>query len=324
MRVLVTGGAGYIGSHVCKFLSGRGLTPVTFDSTAACRRHVVRWGPLVAGDLQDTGALIEAMRAHHITAVIHLAALAFVGQSFQRPDLYYENNVVGSLSLLRAMRSAEVSQLVFSSTAATYGVPQQLPLSEAHPQLPVSPYGASKLMVERILQDYAAAFSLSSVALRFFNAAGCDPDGELGEDHDPETHLIPLALAAAASQGAPVTVFGNDYPTPDGTCVRDYVHVTDLARAHLAALHHLKAGAHGALAYNLGNDQGFSVYEVLGAVARATGHAVPHHLGPRRPGDPAALVADSRRARRELGWEPQHSSLQDIVATAWRWQQRQS
>lgn len=324
MKVLVTGGAGYIGSHTCKRLSQNGFTPVVFDSLVYGHREAVRWGPFVQGNLHDTGELMAVMREHSIGAVVHFAAFAFVGESMQRPDIYYDNNVVGTLSLLQAMRSVGVSQLVFSSTAATYGVPQQSPIPETHPQLPVNPYGASKLMVERILQDYAAAFKLASVALRYFNAAGADAQGELGEDHTPETHLIPLALAAAQQKAEPLTVFGDDYPTPDGTCVRDYVHVTDLAQAHVAALRHMHTGAQGAMAYNLGNGQGFSVREVLAAAEQVTGRPVPHRMGPRRAGDPPVLVADSRKARQELQWEPQHASLHEIVATAWRWHQRQA
>ena len=322
MKVLVTGGAGYIGSHTCKQLGLNGFTPVTFDSLIYGHREAVRWGPFIHGNLHDTAELVAVMREQQIVAVVHFAAFAFVGESMQRPDIYYENNVSGTLSLLQAMRSTGVQQLVFSSTAATYGVPQQSPIPETHSQAPVNPYGATKLMVERILQDYAAAFSLASVALRYFNAAGADPEGELGEDHTPETHLIPLALAALRGNADPLTVFGTDYPTPDGTCVRDYVHVTDLAQAHVAALRHMQSGAHGAMAYNLGNGHGFSVHEVLKTVAEVTGQSVPHRVGPRRAGDPAVLVADSRKARHELQWEPKHASLAEIIATAWRWHQR--
>lgn len=320
MNVLVTGGAGYIGSHTCKELARHGYTPVSYDSLKYGHRQAVRWGPLIEDDIAATAKLHQVIVEHQIGAVIHFAALTSVAESMRRPNIYYQNNVAGTLSLLEAMQRAGVTQLVFSSSAATYGTPQTKLLAEDHPQAPVNPYGATKWMVERILQDYACAKDLSSVSLRYFNAAGADPDGELGEEHAPETHLIPLALAALQDGATPLTIFGDDYPTNDGTCVRDYVHVTDLAQAHVAALHHLQSAAEGgALAYNLGNGHGFSVKQVLDMVQHTTGRRVPYEVGPRRAGDPAVLVADSRKAQNELGWRPRHASLEHIVATAWRW-----
>jgi UDP-arabinose 4-epimerase len=319
--ILVTGGAGYIGSHVCKALAQAGYVPVTFDNLVFGHPWAVRWGPLVEGDILDRAALDKAFREFKPAAVMHFAAFAYVGESVTNPGKYYRNNVAGSLTLLEAMRDASCTQIVFSSTCATYGVPETTPLTESHPQRPVNPYGSSKLMVERMLSDFGNAHSLRSITLRYFNAAGADPVAEIGEAHDPETHLIPLAMDAAAGIRPDVTIFGDDYPTSDGTCIRDYIHVTDLARAHLLALEALDAG-HPDAAFNLGNGRGFSVKEVIDTVRRVTGRDAVVKVGPRRAGDPARLVADSARIRSELGWQPLFPELSAIVETAWRWHQQ--
>jgi UDP-glucose-4-epimerase GalE len=320
--VLVTGGAGYIGSHAAKALSRAGYLPVTLDNLSRGHATAVRWGPFVQAGLLDAAALDAVFAEHRPVAVMHFAALSTVGESVADPGLYYSNNVAGTLGLLEAMRRAGCGRIVFSSTCATYGLPETLPITEATPQAPVNPYGASKLMVERILADAGAAYGLEHVALRYFNAAGADPEGEAGEAHDPETHLIPLALAAAAGQGAELAVFGDDYPTPDGTCIRDYIHVTDLARAHLLALERLRAGA-PSRAYNLGNGRGFSVRAVIAAAAAVTGRPVPHRFAPRRPGDPPVLVADAALAAAELGWTPERAALETQIADAWAWMRAQ-
>jgi UDP-arabinose 4-epimerase len=316
--VLVTGGAGYIGSHTCKALHRAGYTPVTYDDL--CRGHAgaVRWGPLEVGALQDAGRLHEVLAAHRPAAVLHFAALAYVGESMAEPGRYYDNNVGGTVALLEAMRHAGIEQLVFSSTCATFGVPSGGAIDDDHPQDPINPYGASKLMVERILRDYGTIHGLRSVSLRYFNAAGADPDGELGERHDPETHLLPLALAAAAGDRDAVEIYGDDYPTLDGSCVRDYVHVSDLADAHVRALAHLQAGG-ASTACNLGTGAGSSVIEVIEQVQATTGRPVPVRRSPRRPGDPPTLVAAVDRATSLLGWVPTRSSLATIVDDAWRW-----
>ncbi len=319
--VLVTGGAGYIGSHACKALAAAGFLPVSFDNLVSGHRSAVRWGPFVHGDVLDRAALDAAIKAWHPVAVMHFAAFSYVGESVTDPGKYYRNNVVGSLTLLQALMARGVDKLVFSSTCATYGVPLALPLVETHPQNPINPYGASKLMVERMLRDFDGAHGLRSISLRYFNAAGADPACETGEVHDPETHLIPLVLDAAAGMRPAITIFGDDYPTPDGTCIRDYIHVTDLAQAHVQALQALDAGA-GTTAYNLGNGKGFSVREVIDVAREVTGRPVPVVMGPQRAGDPPELVGDAGRARAELGWAPQHDSLQEIVRTAWMWHQR--
>jgi UDP-arabinose 4-epimerase len=319
--VLVTGGAGYIGSHACQALAAAGYLPVTFDNLVHGHRWAVRWGPLVEGDITDRAALDAAFGQFKPAAVMHFAAFAYVGESVLQPGKYYRNNVGGSLTLLEAMRDWRIDQLVFSSSCATYGVPQAVPIAESHPQHPVNPYGASKLMVEQMLRDFAVAHRLRSMVLRYFNAAGAGASGEIGEAHDPETHLIPLALDAAAGSRPHVTIFGDQYPTPDGTCVRDYIHVADLAQAHLLALQALEKGAAEGV-YNLGNGNGFSVREVIEVVQAVTGRAVPVRVGPPRAGDPPRLVADATRIRGELGWQPRHPDLPSIVQSAWRWHQR--
>jgi UDP-arabinose 4-epimerase len=319
--VLVTGGAGYIGSHACKALAKSGYLPVTYDNLVTGHEWGVRWGPLERGDVLDRKRLDEVIVRHHPKAIMHFAAFAYVGESVTDPGRYYRNNVTGSLTLLEAARDHRIDQFVFSSTCATYGVSDCLPITEETPQRPINAYGFSKLMVERILVDFGAAYGLRSIALRYFNAAGADPEGEIGEDHNPETHLIPLVLDAASGRRAGVTIFGTDYDTADGTCVRDYTHVTDLADAHVLALQALESG-HQSDAYNLGNGLGFSVREVVRTVEQLTGLTVPVKFGDRRAGDPAALVSDATKARIKLRWRPEFAGLDEIIRTAWAWHQK--
>lgn len=322
MRVLITGGAGYIGSHTAKQFAAAGIDPVVFDNFRTGHRWAVRWGPLVDGDLNDSAALGEALCAHRPEAVIHFAGSAYVGESVQEPRLYFRNNVVNSLNVLDAMVDAGVRYIVFSSSCTTYGAPQQLPIGEDHPQHALSPYGESKLFVEHALGWYTGPYGLRYAALRYFNAAGADPDGSIGEVHDPETHLIPLVIQAALGQRPALELYGTDYATPDGTAIRDYVHVADLAAAHVQAVQYLLNGGDN-LALNLGTGRGYSVREVIAAVERIGGRPVPVRMGPRRPGDAAALVADAAKARDVLGWRPQHSDLDTIVQTAWNWHAQQ-
>ena len=319
--VLVTGGAGYVGSHACKALASAGYRPVVYDNLSRGHREAVRWGPLVEGDLHDLPGLAAALRAHKVTAVMHFAALAYVGESMADPETYYRNNVGGTLALLGAMREAGVATIVFSSTCAVYGAPEHLPIRETTAAAPLNPYGETKLAIERALHWYAAAYGTRYLALRYFNAAGADPDGEIGENHEPETHLIPLVVRAALGRGDPVEIYGTDYPTPDGTAIRDYIHVSDLADAHLRALGHLAAGGDNA-ALNLGTGSGCSVRQVIAAVERVGGWTVPHREVARRPGDPPELVADPALALSRLGWQPRHSDLDTIIGTALAWETR--
>jgi UDP-arabinose 4-epimerase len=316
--VLVTGGAGYIGSHACKALARAGYIPVTYDNLSRGHRHAVRWGPLVEGDIGDRAAVAAALGAHRVSAVMHFAAFTYVGESSADPALYYRNNVVGTLNLLDAMREAAVGQIVFSSSCATYGIPASVPIRETMPQLPVSPYGETKLAIERVLHWYGLAYGLRSMALRYFNAAGSDRDGEIGEEHDPETHLIPLVLQAALGSTSPVAIFGTDYPTPDGSAIRDYIHVDDLAAAHVRALEHLGGGGSGC-AVNLGTGHGYSVREIIAAAAKAVGYVVPFREAPRRAGDPPVLVADPAHAQEILGWRAECSDLETIIGSALAW-----
>jgi UDP-arabinose 4-epimerase len=317
MNILVTGGAGYVGSHACKALAASGLRPVAYDNLMTGHDWAVRWGPLERGDILDAARLDEVFRLYQPAAVLHFAAFAYVGESVGHPSRYYTNNVSGTLNLLDAMRRHGVKQIIFSSTCATYGIPEAVPIPESHPQKPINPYGSSKLMVERILADYGTAYGLRSISLRYFNAAGADPERQIGEDHDPETHLIPLVLSAA-SGGKAITIYGTDYATPDGTCIRDFIHVSDLAEAHVLALKALKEQCNR-LSYNLGTGKGHSVREVIEVAEAATGRRVPVQEGSRRAGDPPRLVADASRAREELGWQARHSDLYQIMATAWNW-----
>ncbi len=316
--ILVTGGAGYIGSHACKVLARAGYRPVVFDNLSRGHRQAVRWGPLVEGDLADREHLAATLAEHRVSAVLHFAAFAYVGESVAEPALYYRNNLGGTLSLLDAMRDAGVDEIVFSSTCATYGVPERMPIAETAAQLPVNPYGETKLAIERALRWYGKAYGLRSVSLRYFNAAGADPEGEIGELHQPETHLVPLVLQAALRQRPAIDVYGTDYPTPDGTPIRDYIHVQDLAVAHLRALQYLRAGGDSA-ALNLGTGRGHSVREVIAAAEAVAGCKVPCRAAPRRPGDPPALVADPSRAAELIGWRAEHSDLDTIIRTALAW-----
>ena len=320
-RILVTGGAGYIGSHTAKALARAGLTPGVFDDLSNGHAEAVRWGPLVVGDVRDPDAVEACLRDHRVEAVVHFAGLIEVGRSVLEPDTFWDVNLGGTASVLRAMRGAGVDRLVFSSTAAVYGQPEAAslePLRETLTPQPINPYGDSKLAAERRIAAEARAYGLKAVALRYFNACGADPDGEIGEAHHPESHLIPLAIEAALGLGPALTVFGRDFPTADGSCVRDYVHVDDLAQAHVLALDH-EPGPLGFAAMNLGLGRGCSVLEVIEAVSRAVGRPTPHATGDRRPGDPACLVADPGRAREVLGWRPTHLDLDEIVATAVAW-----
>jgi UDP-arabinose 4-epimerase len=316
-NILVTGGAGYIGSHTAKALAARGFTPVVYDNLVHGHRWAVQWGPFVEGDIQDRTKLVDTLRYYDISATLHFAAFAYVGESMKSPGRYFGNNVTGSLSLLDAMQETGVRHVVFSSSCATYGIPDQMPIGEDTPQAPINPYGETKLMVERALRWYGAAHGMTSVALRYFNAAGADPDGQLGELHLPETHLIPLVLQAA-STGTQLDVFGDDYPTRDRTCIRDYIHVSDLADAHVLGLEYLLDGG-PSVALNLGTGNGYSIREVIETTQEITGRTVPYRIVPRRPGDPAILIADPSRAERTLGWRAQRSALQNIVSTAWAW-----
>ena len=317
MRILVTGGAGYIGSHTVKLLLARGHDVTVFDSLAAGHRAAVPADRLVVGDLRDIDHLDQLMLVNRTEAVIHFAALAFVGESVTNPAKYYTNNLVYSLGLLDRVRKLGVGKFVFSSTCATYGTPQSVPITEDEKQLPINPYGNTKLAFERALADYAGAYPFGFCALRYFNAAGASPGGTIGEHHDPETHLIPLVIQAAMGNRAHVEVFGTDYPTPDGTCVRDYIHVDDLAAAHVLALDKIGPGAK--LAYNVGIGRGYSVREVIRTVEEVSGKTVPVKEAARRAGDPAELVADATKIRRELGWSPKYTELRPIVETAWAW-----
>lgn len=319
--VLVTGGAGYVGSHACKALAAAGYVPVCYDDLSTGHPDLVKWGPLEEGALADGERLAGVVARHRPVAALHFAARSLVGESVRDPAATYRVNVASTLTLLDVLRRFGVENVVFSSTCATYGLPERVPIAEDTPQRPINPYGWSKLMVERLLADHGSAYGLQWAALRYFNAAGADPEGETGEDHRPESHLIPRALLAAAGEVPALELFGTDWPTPDGTCIRDYVHVSDLARWHVAALEHLLAGK-GSLALNLGTGQGWSVNQVLETVEQVTGRAVPVRRATRRAGDPPVLVADPTRARAVLGAEPLFRDLETIVDTAWRFLQR--
>ena len=321
MRILVIGGAGYIGAHMSKCLAEAGHDVVVLDDFSTGHRAAVRWGRLEQASIADTAALDRILGGQRYDGVMHFAALSLVGESMLDPLRYYRNNVANVMTLLEAMRRHGVDRFIFSSTAAVFGEPQADLIDELHPLQPINPYGASKLMVERLLSDCAAAYGLRSVALRYFNAAGADASGLIGESHNPETHLIPKLLRRAAGEDSAVRIFGDDYPTPDGTCIRDYIHVADLSQAHLLALQYLNGHA-GAHVFNLGNGTGYSVREVVSAVERVIGRSLNVETASRRPGDPARLVASSERARRELGWQPRIAELEQIVESAWRWHQK--
>ena len=319
MAILVCGGAGYIGSHINKLLAQTGYETVVLDNLIYGHREAVKWGTFEHGDLKNPEDLERVFSKYDIEAVFHFAAYAYVGESVQEPEKYYYNNVANTLNLLHAMRNHGCNIIIFSSTCATYGVPETVPITEDMPQKPINPYGATKLMVERIFKDYAQAYGLKFVVLRYFNAAGADPDGEIGESHDPETHIIPLVLDAALGRRPDIKVFGTDYPTPDGSCVRDYIHVSDLAQAHLLALRYLENGGKSDF-FNLGNEKGTSVLEIVDAVKRVTGKEFKVTLADRRPGDPPYLVGSSEKAKHVLGWKPQYVDVKTIVrhAAAWK------
>jgi UDP-arabinose 4-epimerase len=319
--VLVVGGAGYVGAHTCKALARSGLLPVVLDNFSTGHRGFVRWGPHVDSDMRNTTVVADTIKKYRCAAVLHFAACSYVGESVIDPAKYYSNNVSGTLSLLDGMRMAECNALVVSSTCAVYGQPAEVPIVEDTPQNPINPYGASKLMIERIISDFRPAYGLNSTALRYFNACGADPDGEIGELRDPETHLIPRAMMSLQGHINDFAVFGFDFSTPDGTAIRDYIHVADLADAHVAALMPLLGGATGGV-FNLGTGTGYSVLEVMHVIERHAGERLPAVTGGRRSGDPAVLVADPSRARRELAFNPVHSSLDNIVLTAWAWHRR--
>ena len=321
-NILIVGGAGYIGSQTNKLLSESSFRTVVFDNLSTGHRCLARWGKFFKGDLANPADLARCFRKYKISAVIHFAACTAVEESVADPARYYRNNVVNTLNLLDAMRVSGVKKLIFSSTAATYGEPVKNPISETHPQAPVNPYGRSKLMCEQVMEDYCAAYDLKYIALRYFNAAGADPTGEIGPLQKEETHLIPLVLDAAICRRPCIKVFGSDYKTPDGTCLRDYIHVADLASAHLLALRYLDKGGKSD-AFNLGNGRGFSVLEVIKGAGKVTGLKIPVKMSPRRTGDPAALVASSFRARHVLGWKPEYAALETIIAHAWQWHRTQ-
>lgn len=317
-NILLVGGAGYIGSHMGKYLANQGYTPVVLDNLVYGHRDAVKWGPLIEGSIGDSALLRKVFSEYKIEAVMHFAAFCYVGESVENPAKYYRNNVINTLTLLESMIEFNISNFIFSSSCAIFGEPVEIPMTEGHPQNPINPYGKSKLMIETVLEDFKNAYGLEYVSLRYFNAAGADPDVELGEDHRPETHLIPLALQVALGQRDVLDIFGDDYSTPDGTCIRDYVHINDLAQAHFLALERLLDGQKGQN-YNLGNGLGFSVKEVIETARRVTGTPIPVKTVERRPGDPERLISSSQKAIEELEWNPQFPDLQTILETAWRW-----
>ncbi|MDM8515640.1 UDP-glucose 4-epimerase GalE [Desulfobacterales bacterium HSG16] len=317
-NILVVGGAGYIGSYMCKCLSKEGYTPIVLDNLIYGHRQAVKWGKFYQGNLDDTDLLDKIFTEQPIFAVFHFAAYCYVGESVEKPGIYYENNVAATLRLLQSMIDHDVRKFIFSSSCAIFGEPVQIPISETHPKNPINPYGRTKLMVEQIADDFSHAHGLEHVCLRYFNAAGADPDGELGEDHQPETHLIPLVLDAALGKRPSIQIFGDDYPTEDGTCIRDYIHIEDLAQAHLLALQKLAEGRGGGK-YNLGNGKGYSVMEVIETAKKISGRKILCQMVERRAGDPARLVGASQKAKEELGWKPKFTELSDIIETAWNW-----
>ena len=317
-NILVIGGAGYIGSHMCKYLANNGYNPIVLDNLVYGHRQAVKWGPFIEGSIGDSGLIRRVFSEYQIEAVMHFAAFCYVGESVTDPGKYYRNNVADTLNLLEAMVEKNINNFIFSSSCATYGEPVEIPITEQHPQNPINPYGRTKLMIEQILDDFKDAYGLESVCLRYFNAAGADPDGEIGEDHKPETHLIPLVLQTALGQRERIDIFGDDYPTRDGTCIRDYIDINDLAQAHFLALEKLLCGQLGGK-YNLGNGNGYSVKEVIKVARNVTGRPISSKIVERRPGDPAELTGSSEKAVNELGWKPQFPNLDAIIETAWKW-----
>jgi UDP-glucose-4-epimerase GalE len=322
LNILVTGGAGYVGSHACKALAANGYVPITYDNLSRGNLWAVKWGPFEKGELADAQQVQAVLEKYRPSALMHFAAYAYVGESVEQPLLYYHNNFAGTASLLRAVVDYGCIPVVFSSSCATYGVPEHVPIAEDHPQRPINPYGYSKLFVERMLADLHVACGLPWIALRYFNAAGADPDGQIGEAHNPETHLIPLLLAAART-GVTIRIFGNDYETPDGTCIRDYVHVSDIADAHVRALDHLRNGGESC-ALNLANERGYSVKEVVAAVETVGGRSIMSEIAPRRAGDPPILIGDASRAHKLLRWLPARSNLETQIRDAWNWKGTQA
>ncbi len=320
-KILVTGGAGYIGSHTCKILHQSGYHPIVYDNLSTGNKFALQWGDFEYGDIRDQNRLSDVLKMHQPKSIIHFAANAYVGESVRNPAKYYSNNVLGTQILLETMRSLDIRNIVFSSSCATYGIPNSMPVSESTPQNPINPYGRTKLIGEHMLREYVSAYDMSATALRYFNASGADLDGQIGEAHDPETHLIPLILEAVRGTIPPITVFGNDFPTHDGTCVRDYIHVNDLAMAHVLAIKKTKE-TKGFHFYNLGAQKGFSVMEIIQSVERITGKKVPYIMGGRRDGDPAELIADANKAINELGWNAKFSDIDTVVSSAWKWHQR--
>lgn len=319
--ILIVGGAGYIGSHVNKELNRQGYETIVFDNLSFGHQDFIKWGIFEQGDLGNINDIRTVFKKYHIEAVMHFAAFTYVGESVEDPQKYYLNNLRNTLNLLQVMLEEKVKYFVFSSTCATYGTPQEVPITENHPQKPINPYGKGKFMVEQILKDYCPAYGLNYVSLRYFNAAGADPEAEIGEQHNPETHLIPLTLDAAIGKRENIQIFGSDYPTPDGTCIRDYIHVMDLADAHIKALQYLQKGNDSDV-FNLGNGQGFSVKEVIETSQKITGKQILIKEAERRPGDPPILVGSSIKAQKILGWHPKFPDLESIIETAWKWHQK--
>ena len=317
-NILVVGGAGYIGSHMAKYLSKKGYMPIVLDNLVCGHRRAVKYGPFFEGSMNDPSLLEKIFSDYPISAVMHFAAFCYVNESIEQPAKYYQNNVANTLALLEVMVERNIDNFIFSSSCAIYGEPVETPMSEDHPQRPINPYGRTKLVVEQMLHDFRQAYGLESVCLRYFNAAGADHDGELGEDHDPETHLIPLVLKTALGQQPYINIFGDDYPTPDGTCIRDYIHIEDLAQAHLLALERLLTELPGGQ-YNLGNDTGYSVKQVIDIARSVTKEEIPAKVVERRPGDPAVLISSSEKAMKDLGWKPKFPDLETIMETAWAW-----
>ncbi|MDP6683442.1 MAG: UDP-glucose 4-epimerase GalE [Desulfobacterales bacterium] len=317
-NILVVGGAGYIGSYMCKYLAKNGYHPVILDNLIYGHREAVKWGSFFKGSMDDSVLLDQIFSEHQIAAVMHFAAFCYVGESVLQPARYYRNNVANTLNLLEFMNKRGVRSFIFSSSCATYGEPVEIPITENHTQNPINPYGRSKLMVEQIMEDFSHAYKSECVSLRYFNAAGADPDGELGEDHNPETHLIPLVLKTAIGKREMVNIFGDDYPTKDGTCIRDYIHIDDLAQAHLLALERLLSGLPGGC-FNLGNGSGHSVMQLIETARKVTGKTIPSKVVDRRPGDPAVLIGSSEKAIKTLGWHPRFPELETIIETAWKW-----
>lgn len=323
MAILVCGGAGYIGSHICKKLHNEGYETIVFDNLIYGHKEAVKWSTFIKGDLADINEIEEVFKTHKIEAVFHFAAFAYVGESVTEPEKYYYNNVTNTLNLLSVMRKYKCNTIIFSSTCATYGEPQHIPITEDMPQNPINPYGKTKLMVENIFKDYQKAYGLKFVVLRYFNACGADPDCEIGESHNPETHIIPLVLDAASGTRENIKVFGTDYPTRDGSCIRDYIHVSDLADAHFLALKYLENGGTSDF-FNLGNAKGTSVLEIIESVKKITGRTFNVVYSPRREGDPAQLIGSSEKAQKILGWTPQYYDIDTIVAHAWNWHEHRT